>query len=92
MRDSALHLSLPGLSSCPYCPWYHHPLQLLFELAEQSNLRGKINAMFNGEHINSTEDRAVLHIATRAHRNQVRRACSSRPPRPPRVRTDQQYA
>ncbi|PNW85188.1 hypothetical protein CHLRE_03g175400v5 [Chlamydomonas reinhardtii] len=45
-------------------------LELLFELAEQSNLRGKINAMFNGEHINSTEDRAVLHIATRAHRNQ----------------------
>ncbi|GIL43028.1 hypothetical protein Vafri_837 [Volvox africanus] len=45
-------------------------LELLYELAEQSNLREKINAMFNGEHINSTEDRAVLHVATRAHRNQ----------------------
>jgi hypothetical protein len=29
--------------------------------------------MFGGEHINSTEDRAVLHVATRARRDQVRR-------------------
>ncbi len=47
-------------------------VQLLYNLADESNLRGKINAMFSGEHINSTEDRAVLHVATRAHRNQVR--------------------
>lgn len=47
-------------------------VQLLYNLADEANLRGKINAMFSGEHINSTEDRAVLHVATRAHRNQVR--------------------
>ena len=43
----------------------------LYELADEANLRGKINAMFSGEHINSTEDRAVLHVATRAPRNKV---------------------
>jgi len=42
------------------------------DLAEAANLRGKIEAMFGGEHINSTEDRAVLHVATRARRDQVR--------------------
>ena len=42
------------------------------DLAEESNLKGKIQAMFGGEHINSTEDRAVLHVATRARRDQVR--------------------
>ena len=41
-------------------------LRLLVELAEQSGLRGRIDAMFSGEHINITEDRAVLHVALRA--------------------------
>jgi glucose-6-phosphate isomerase len=41
-------------------------LRLLVELAEQSGLRERIDAMFSGEHINSTEDRAVLHVALRA--------------------------
>ncbi len=41
-------------------------LALLVELAEQSGLRAKIDAMFAGEKINITEDRAVLHIALRA--------------------------
>jgi len=41
-------------------------LLLLFKLATAVNLRRKIDAMFNGEHINVTEDRAVLHVALRA--------------------------
>src|SRR3954454_21378588 len=41
-------------------------LRLLVELAEQSGLRERIEAMFSGEHINVTEDRAVLHVALRA--------------------------
>jgi glucose-6-phosphate isomerase len=43
-------------------------LGLLVELAEQSGLRGRIDAMFRGEKINVTEHRAVLHIALRAPR------------------------
>jgi glucose-6-phosphate isomerase len=43
-------------------------LRLLIELAEQSGLRGRIDAMFRGEKINVTEDRAVLHVALRAPR------------------------
>jgi glucose-6-phosphate isomerase len=34
-------------------------------------MREKIDAMFSGEHINTTEDRAVLHVALRAPRNKV---------------------
>jgi glucose-6-phosphate isomerase len=41
-------------------------LRLLVELAEQSGLRERIDAMFSGEHINITEDRAVLHVALRS--------------------------
>jgi glucose-6-phosphate isomerase len=41
-------------------------LRLLLELAEQSGLRERIDAMFAGEKINTTEDRAVLHVALRA--------------------------
>ncbi|PQO28294.1 glucose-6-phosphate isomerase [Blastopirellula marina] len=43
-------------------------LKLLVELAEESGLRAKIDAMFGGEKINLTEDRAVLHVALRAPR------------------------
>jgi glucose-6-phosphate isomerase len=43
-------------------------LKLLIELAEQSDLRGRIDAMFRGEKINITENRAVLHVALRAPR------------------------
>nr|XP_043614977.1 glucose-6-phosphate isomerase, cytosolic [Erigeron canadensis] len=38
----------------------------LFTLAEAAHLKEKINSMFNGEHINSTENRSVLHVALRA--------------------------
>ena len=41
-------------------------LKLLIELAEQSGLRARIDAMFRGEKINITENRAVLHVALRA--------------------------
>jgi glucose-6-phosphate isomerase len=45
-------------------------LALLRELAEQSGLRQRIDAMFSGEKINVTENRAVLHVALRAPRTQ----------------------
>ncbi len=41
-------------------------MRLLFELAETAGVRRMIDAMFAGEKINLTEDRAVLHIALRA--------------------------
>ncbi|HWA95698.1 MAG TPA: glucose-6-phosphate isomerase [Terracidiphilus sp.] len=41
-------------------------LKLLLELAEESGLRKRIDAMFSGEKINITEKRAVLHTALRA--------------------------
>jgi len=41
-------------------------LKRLFELAEESGLRAAIDAMFRGEKINVTENRAVLHVALRA--------------------------
>jgi glucose-6-phosphate isomerase len=41
-------------------------LKLLLQLAEQSGLRARMDAMFSGEKINITEKRAVLHVALRA--------------------------
>src|SRR5438309_2771007 len=41
-------------------------LGLLLQLAGESGLRGRIDAMFRGERINVTEGRAVLHVALRA--------------------------
>jgi glucose-6-phosphate isomerase len=41
-------------------------LKLLLQLAEESGLRTRIDAMFGGEKINLTENRAVLHVALRA--------------------------
>jgi glucose-6-phosphate isomerase len=41
-------------------------LALLLALAEQSGLRARIDAMFRGDKINVTENRAVLHVALRA--------------------------
>jgi glucose-6-phosphate isomerase len=43
-------------------------LSLLTQLAEESGLRARIDAMFRGEKINITEKRAVLHVALRAPR------------------------
>ncbi|HEY0068897.1 MAG TPA: glucose-6-phosphate isomerase, partial [Chloroflexia bacterium] len=44
-------------------------LRLLLRLAEECNLRERIDAMFGGEKINTTEGRAVLHVALRAPRD-----------------------
>ncbi len=41
-------------------------LELLLQLAEESGLRARIDAMFRGEKINVTENRPVLHVALRA--------------------------
>jgi glucose-6-phosphate isomerase len=40
-------------------------LRLLFELARESQVEERRDAMFRGEHINVSEDRAVLHVALR---------------------------
>src|SRR2546421_5562769 len=44
-------------------------LRLLLDLANSSNLRERIDAMFRGDKINVTEQRAVLHVALRAPRD-----------------------
>ncbi len=46
-------------------------LRLLMALAREVDLGARIEAMFDGEHINITEDRAVLHTALRAPRDAV---------------------
>ena len=46
-------------------------LKLLVRLAEESGLRGRIDAMFRGEKINITENRAVLHVALRAPKGHI---------------------
>ncbi len=45
-------------------------LRLLLQLAEESGLRTRIDAMFQGEKINVTENRAVLHVALRTPKGQ----------------------
>ncbi len=46
-------------------------LKLLLQLAEESGLRDRIDAMFRGEKINVSEKRAVLHVALRAPKGEV---------------------
>ena len=41
-------------------------IRLLLQLAKESGLKSRIKAMFSGEKINITENRAVLHVALRA--------------------------
>jgi glucose-6-phosphate isomerase len=67
-------------------------LGLLVRLAEESGLRARTEAMFRGDKINVTEDRAVLHVALRAprgasivvdgERKSAARWCPARPSRP----------
>jgi glucose-6-phosphate isomerase len=57
-----------------YCDFAKHritdeTLHLLVELATEAGLRERIDAMFRGEKINVTENRAVLHVALRAPRD-----------------------
>src|SRR5277367_1435116 len=46
-------------------------LKLLVELAKESGLRERIDAMFRGDKINITENRAVLHVALRAPKSET---------------------
>jgi glucose-6-phosphate isomerase len=46
-------------------------LQLLLQLARESGLRDRIDAMFRGDKINVSENRAVLHVALRAPRGAI---------------------
>jgi glucose-6-phosphate isomerase len=46
-------------------------LKLLLQLAEESGLRARLDAMFRGDKINVTEKRAVLHVALRAPKGTV---------------------
>jgi glucose-6-phosphate isomerase len=46
-------------------------MRLLFDLARSSGLRERIDAMFRGDKINVTEQRAVLHVALRAPKDQT---------------------
>jgi glucose-6-phosphate isomerase len=43
-------------------------IRLLIQVAQESRLRDRIEAMFRGDNINVTENRAVLHVALRAPR------------------------
>jgi glucose-6-phosphate isomerase len=59
-----------------YCDFAKHritdeTLHLLVELAKEAGLRERIDAMFRGDKINVTENRAVLHVALRAPRDAV---------------------
>src|SRR3954462_5994285 len=62
---------LTGTAGDLYVDWSKHrvtdeTLRLLVALAEKAGVPARIEAMFSGEHINVTEDRAVLHVALRA--------------------------
>jgi glucose-6-phosphate isomerase len=46
-------------------------LKMLLQLAKESGLRERIDAMFSGEKINTTENRAVLHAALRAPKGET---------------------
>jgi len=46
-------------------------MKFLYDLADKQDLKGKMNAMVSGEKINFTEDRAVLHTALRAGREEM---------------------
>ena len=47
-------------------------VSLLLDLAQQSQLPSAIDAMFRGEEINTTEQRAALHVALRAPRERTK--------------------
>ena len=46
-------------------------IRLLLELAQQSDVQGRIAAMFRGDRINVTENRPVLHVALRAPKSET---------------------
>src|SRR6185437_4815665 len=48
-------------------------IRLLMAVARAARVEERRDAMFRGEHINTTEDRAVLHVALRMPRNMASR-------------------
>src|SRR6478752_10772362 len=71
-RGTSLSLQAEGI----YLDYSKHritaeTIDLLVALAEESNLADLRADMFAGEHINITEDRAVLHVALRAPQGEV---------------------
>jgi len=48
-----------------------HVMDALLSLAKEANVEARRDAMFRGERINTTENRAVLHVALRAPRDRV---------------------
>lgn len=74
-QDPARGTEQPEALTLPFGPhmlfdfsrWPVAPAVLagLFDLARQEDLSGFISAMFSGAHLNTTEDRAVLHVALR---------------------------
>jgi glucose-6-phosphate isomerase len=65
-RRDAMHVEAAGW----YLDYAKHrvtaeTLRLLVALAEARGLRARIEAMYRGEHLNVTEDRAALHVALR---------------------------
>eukprot|EP00485_Elphidium_margaritaceum_P010711 CAMPEP_0202685982 /NCGR_PEP_ID=MMETSP1385-20130828/1766_1 /ASSEMBLY_ACC=CAM_ASM_000861 /TAXON_ID=933848 /ORGANISM="Elphidium margaritaceum" /LENGTH=592 /DNA_ID=CAMNT_0049340461 /DNA_START=33 /DNA_END=1811 /DNA_ORIENTATION=+ len=66
-RNDALTIKTDGLLlDCTRQKATTDTLNGLLKLAEACNLKSKIDAMFNGDKINKTEKRSVLHIALRA--------------------------
>jgi glucose-6-phosphate isomerase len=53
------------LLDCSKCAITAETLKLLERLAQAADIAGRRDAMFAGEHINTTEDRAALHVALR---------------------------
>ncbi|MBP3223218.1 MAG: glucose-6-phosphate isomerase [Actinomycetaceae bacterium] len=45
-------------------------MQMLFTLADQTHVKDKRDAMFHGEHVNVSENRAALHVALRAPKSE----------------------
>jgi glucose-6-phosphate isomerase len=73
-QDPARGERLCGEAAGWYADWSKHrvtdeTLRLLVELARVCRLEERRDAMFRGEHINVTEDRAVLHTALRMPRD-----------------------
>lgn len=66
-RVSALSLELPGLYlDMSKQRWDEETRQGLVRLAEEADVSGAIADLFSGVRLNTTEDRAVLHMALRA--------------------------
>lgn len=80
MRDLFMHDQNRGQTYTKQFPGLHidyskniisnETLPLLFQFAQASEIEASIEAMFTGEKINTTEDRAVLHTALRSTSNQ----------------------